>query len=163
MRLQRGQVARLSRSRADACHCGDLLPAAPCLKGEQHIAADHQCPLGLRLCCRQIAQGLHRIAFPAAARFISRNSEPRIFFRGKAAHRKPVLRSHIGGRGFVRRFPGRHERHAVQGECVMHRLRQMQMPQMDRIEAAAEEPAASHFTRFFVPTSSITGFFGCGL
>ena len=141
--LQQNSAVRIERlalfahGRANGTKLADVVRTVPRIEALEHVGADQQIQLLARVPDMQRFERLDRVA-PAAAVYLHRADLERRFAEQQTAHLHARFGVRKVGRLLVRRNERRDHQHAREREPCGKCTRQAQMPQMRRVERAAE-------------------------
>ena len=141
----------------DERHLSEQVPKiVPLLKRCEHIRADDEIQLRVRIARAQLAHGVGRVALAGAVQLHVRDLHARLVCEGHHRHEQALRRLRAARRELlVRRDAIRNDERQIRPDGRAHRAQRGRMSQMRRVEAAAID-ADLHLRAFF--TSSIFGF-----
>ena len=147
-------------ARAGECderHLPEQIPEiVPLLERREHIRADDEVQLRIRIARAQLAHGVGRVALAGAVQLHVRDLHARLAGEGQHRHEQALRRLRTALRELLRRRDAvRDDERQLRPDRRAHRAQRGRMSQVRRVEAAAID-ADLHFFAFF--TSSIFGF-----
>ena len=141
----------------DKRHLPEQIPKImPLLERREHIRADDEIQLRIRIARTQLAHSVGRVALAGAVQLYVGDLHARLAGEGQHRHEQALRRLRAARRELlVRRDTVRDDKRQIRPDRRAHRAQRGRMSQMWRVEAAAID-ADLHFFAFF--TSSIFGF-----
>ena len=128
----------------------------PLLKRREHIRADDEVQLRVRIAVAQLAHGVDRVALAGAVQLHVGDLHPRLGGKGQHRHEQALRRLRAARcELLVRRDAVRNDERHIRLDCRAHGAQCRRMAEVRRVKAAAID-ADLHFFAFF--TSSIFGF-----